>query len=307
MNKLDRALRGIAGLLEVQHGPLPSNPRPYSLRPVLELVICLPHTERRSTVSDLNDVTRNVLNSLQETKSAFKLVWYLYILSRQPITPEGSDTRAPTNPALDMIHSEFTSHPFAISRPAQPHSHAPFLVLNRDPETATQKEELAKRLGKDWIVNYLYSHNGSSSPLLEAQIALFELVWSGTVQHLKGNPTHNAEDPEYTELQQTLDQLDKSLQAVIARSQQHRYALSFYGMVQAGKSLFLNAMIGERILPSDGKYAYSNNDGECLFWITRAILNGVALPIGACEGTSSTRAFGQDSALRSCHSDFQKA
>ena len=155
------------------------------------------------------------------------------------------------------------------------------MVLNRDPETATKKEELAKRHDKDWIAVYLYLHNGSSSPLLEAQIALFELVWSGMVQHLKSNPTHNAEDSEYTELQQTLDQLDKFPQEVIACSQQRRFALSFYGMVQAGKSLFFNALIGGLMLPSDGNYAYSSDNEECLFWIARTILNGVALPIGA--------------------------
>lgn len=123
---------------------------------------------------------------------------------------------------------------------------------------------LAKRLGKDWIINSLYSRNASSSPPLEAQITLFKLVRSGTVQHLKSDPTHNADDPRYEKLQQNLDQSDKFLQEATAHSQHPRFALSFYEMVNSGKSLFLNAMIGKDVLPSGGTYACKIVCMECL-------------------------------------------
>ena len=259
MNELDQALREVEILLDTQRAEPPSStPKPKSLRQVLEIFIHIPFTERSSVISDLGDITGNLRDKRQNAKRAFKLVWYLYTLSQQrslSITLKEPDARDPANAALNLVHSEFISHPFAISRLAQSRSHAPFLILNYDHKTATKTEELAKRLGKDWIIDCLHSRNASSTPLLEAQIALFELVWSGTVKHLKSNPTHNVEDPEYKELQQSLDQLDKSLQDVIARSQQPRFALSFYGMVKAGKSLFLNAMIGKDVLPSGGKYA----------------------------------------------------
>ncbi len=266
MNELGQALREVEILLDTQQAePLSSTPKPKSLRQVLARFI--PSTERGAAVSDLEDITGNLHDKRDNAKRAFKLVWYLYILSQQrslSVALKEPDARHPANSALNLVHSEFISHPFAISRLVKSRSHAPFLILNCDHKTATMTEELAKRLGKDWIIDCLYSRSASSSPLLEAQIALFELVWSGTVEHLKGNPTHNVEDPEYKGLQQTLDQLDKSLQEAIARSQQPRFALSFYGMVKAGKSLFLNSMIGKDVLPSGGEYACGGSNQECL-------------------------------------------
>ena len=183
------------------------------------------------------------------------------------------------------IHSEFISHPIAVARPVDSRSHAQLRPQNRP-----KKEELAKRLGKDWNVDCLYSRNASSSPLPEAQIALFELVWSGTIQHLKSNPTHNTEGPEHEEFQQTLDRLDKSLQDVIARLQQPESALSFNGMVKAGKSPFLNATVGKAVLPSGGKYACSCETHEYFLKVVRTTLNGLAVPIEPCEGASSAKA-----------------
>ena len=280
INELGQALREMNILLDSQGAEqLPFTPKPISLRRVLELVVHSPFTEGPSAVSALEDFTRNLRDSRRNAKCAFKLVWYLYSLSQQRslcITLKEPDARDPANAALDLVESEFIRHPFAISRSAHSRSRTPFLILNRDHKTATETEVLAKRLGKDWTGDYLDSRNTSPRALLEAQVALFELVWSGTVQHLKG-----AEDPEYEEYQQTLDQLDKSLQEVIARSQQPRFTLSFYGMVKAGKSLFLNAMIGKEVLPSGGTYACGCNNQERLLWIVRITLNSLAMPIGA--------------------------
>ena len=98
--------------------------------------------------------------------------------------------------------------------PAQTRSQTLFPILNRDHETATKTEKLAKGLVSDGTIDNLHSCNTSPSTLLEAQIALFELAWSGTIERLKSNSTHNAEDPEYEKLRQTLDQLDKSPQEI---------------------------------------------------------------------------------------------
>jgi hypothetical protein len=280
--------------------------KPIRLRSILESIMHLPRTDRRST---LKNVTRNLLKNLQKAKRAFKLVWNLYTLSRQlPLstTPKGTGDSGSAASALDAIQWEFISHPFAISRPAHSHSHTPFSILNQDHDIAARKENLAKKLGKDWIDDYFTRRNPSSSQLVEAQITLFELVWSGTIQNLKVNPPHNADDPEYEGFQETLDQLDKSLQEVIARSQRPRFTISFYGMVKAGKSLFLNAMIGKLVLPSDGKYACDSDGQEYLCRTVRTTLDSVAMPIGPCEGTGPARASGQDSVLQSRHCDPQK-
>lgn len=224
MKDLNRVLRDKESLLDAQRAELlPSTPKSKSVRQVLELFVHLPSTERHCAVSDLEDITRNLHDKRRNAKHAFKLVWYLYTVSHKKslsISPMVPETRDPANAALDLVQSDFINHPFAVCRPAQSPSRSPFLILNRDHETATRKEDLAKKLGGDWTIDHLRSRDTSPTTLLEAQITLFELIWSGTVQHLKTNPTHHAEDPEYQELHQTLDQLDKILQEqeAIARS-----------------------------------------------------------------------------------------
>ena len=254
-------------LLQAQRAePSSSIPKPTSLRSVIESIVHLPHTKRESTVDRLKDVTKNLHNNRQKVKSTFMLVWYLYTLTQQrdiSVTLKDPDPRDPANTALDVICSEFMDRPFAISRSAQTHTHATFSVLNHDHDIATKKEELAKRLGKDWINLFscnASSSNASSNPLLKAQIVLFELVWGGTIQRLNSNPTHNVKDPGHAVFQQTLDQLDRWLQEVIGRSLQPTFTFAFYGMVKAGKSLFLNAMIGKDVLPSGGMCTRRSSD-----------------------------------------------
>ena len=257
MTELGQALHEIAIQLEAQGEPgkSPSTSKPARLRPVLELIILLPCTERKSTITDLNNITSNLLDNRRKAKRAFKLVWALYALSQPspPIDPKSTSTGDSAR-ALDTIHLEFIRNPFAIS-PAHSNSHAPFSVLNSDKTIATSNHKLAKRLGKQWIDEYIDSRKASSSQLVEAQITLFKCIRNGTIEHLKTNPTHDADDREHIDFQQTLNELDRSLQEVIARSTRPKFAISFYGMVKAGKSSFLNAMIGKVVLPSDGEYA----------------------------------------------------
>jgi GTPase SAR1 family protein len=51
-----------------------------------------------------------------------------------------------------------------------------------------------------------------------------------------------------------LAELKNGLQEAVVRSRKQRFAIAFCGMVKSGKSLFLNALIGRTILPSDGKW-----------------------------------------------------
>ena len=287
----NQALCQVIGIFETQQS---------GLRPVLEPIMHLPHTERPSATPDLKHITRNLLDSLQYAKRAFKRVWYLYTLCHQQHQPIYHSVAM----SLNAIQSQFTIHPFAISRP-DGSSYAPFSVLNCH-QDIEDVEQFSRVLGRDWINRYINSSNAPSE-LVEAQVSLFGLIWCGTIQRLKANPTHDADDLEYKDFQQTLDQLDRSLQDVIARSMRPRFTISFFGMVKAGKSLFLNAMIGKIVLPSDGECTSGVDNQECLFWIARTTLNSVAMQIGTCQGTRSASASCQNRALRSCRSVLQRA
>jgi len=227
-----------------------------SLKSILQSLIHLPLAKQRAVVSELKDARNKILDNQQNIKRDFRFLWNLYTLSQQPANTgayyllDGSSTKTVTG-ALDAASWEFISHPFGISRSCGSFS---LSVLNRDHDAASKKERLAKVLGKGWIHDRVNRSHVPANQLIEVQIPLFELIWSGTIQQLKGNPTHSIDDPEHREFEQTLDQLDSSLQEVIARSKRPRFTLSFYGMVKAGKSLFLNSLIGNTVLPSNGRY-----------------------------------------------------
>jgi len=225
-----------------------------SLKSILQSLIHLPPAKQRTAVSELKDARIKILDNQQNIKRDFRFLWNLYTISQQPantraiFSSDRSSTKTIT--ALDAVSWEFISHPFGISQSCGSIS---LSVLNRDHDAASKKERLAKELGKGWINDRVNRSHVPASQLIEVQIPLFELIWSGTIQQLKGNPTHSIDDPEHREFEQTLDQLDSSLKEVIARSKRPRFTLSFYGMVKAGKSLFLNSLIGNIVLPSNGR------------------------------------------------------
>jgi ribosome biogenesis GTPase A len=88
-------------------------------------------------------------------------------------------------------------------------------------------------------------------------------LWTSTVEQLKRHGSGWADEgvvsgkgglnPELAAFKSDLLDLEKGLQEAILRAKKQRFAIAFCGMVKAGKSLFLNALIGEPVLPSDGQ------------------------------------------------------
>ena len=230
-----------------------------SLRSFLVTLMRVPPAQQRTVVSDLNEARNKIINNQLNINRDFKLIWYLYTISQQQastgaIFSMGQSGIKSLDGALDAVSWEFFGQPFGISGPCGSFS---LSVLNRDHNTASRLEELARKLGQGWIDDRVNRHHVPARQLTDVQTTLFELIWSGTVPQLKGNPTRRTNDPEHREFEVTLDQLDKSLQEVIVRLRRPKFTVSFYGMVKAGKSLFLNSLIGSIVLPSNGRYPWN--------------------------------------------------
>ena len=163
--------------------------------------------------------------------------------------------------AHDAILDAFHSHPFAIlPREDSTINQSTLAVFNRDDESATEYEKLARKIGETWVGDRIPQEAAEVRDLGSLQASLFELVWSGLVEQLKDHSAYSKEDPEQVEFQLKLVELERGLQEAIVRSKKQRFTIAFCGMVKAGKSLFLNALIGRGILPSDGE-----PDSACLF------------------------------------------
>ena len=209
-------------------------------------------------IGDLKDATREMFACQQNNERAFKLVWNLYVVSQQWTGRRSSvdyfgNIQGGVGQALDSVLHAFHAHPFSVSPEGDSRFNLPTLaILNRDNETATQYEKLARRIGKAWVDDRAPKDNAQVRDIGALQTSLFELLWSGTVEQLKRHIAHTADDPERPEFEKVLKELEVVLQESIVRSKKQRFAIAFCGMVKAGKSLFLNALMGRAILPSDG-------------------------------------------------------
>ena len=243
---------------------------------------------RPEYVSNLKEATKEVIVCQQNTERAFKLVWNLYVITQQYTGRRSSvsnvgDIQDNVCKALDSVLHAFHYHPFALSPEGDSRVNLlTFTALNHNHQTATRYEELARRIGKAWVDDRIQNYNGQVRDLADLQTSLFELFWSGTIEQLKKRDVNSGDDPEHTDFEKALMELEKALQEAIVRSKKRRFAIAFCGMVKAGKSLFLNALMGRAILPSDGKYNDSHAPIYCTEYHNRASFYGLAVPASSC-------------------------
>ena len=268
MESLESALKATRLLLEENpvgnRHEVPINPsRNTKTRKALNFVrnVYKPNSRpghRHELIGDLNDATYEMLECQQDNERAFKRVWNLYVISQQWIGRRSSvdnvgNIQDRDGQALNSVLQAFHIHPFAVSPERDARLNLPTLsIINHDQETATRHEKLARQIGRAWVDDRVRKHNVQVMDIISLQTSLFELLWSGTVEQLKGHSAYSADDPERPEFERAVVELERALQEAVVRSKKQRFVIAFCGMVNAGKSLFLNALIGRAILPSDG-------------------------------------------------------
>ena len=215
--------------------------------------------QRQEFIDNLDYAINEVFVCQQNTERAFKHVWNLYAITQQYTDRQSSvdnthGIRDIVGQALDSVLHAFHLHPFALSPEGDSRVNLlTFAALNHNHESATRYEELARRIGRAWVDDRVQKYNVQVRDLTALQTSLFELLWSGTIEQLKKRDAGSNNDPERPDFEKALVELERALQEVIVRSKKQRFAIAFCGMVKAGKSLFLNALMGRAILPSDGE------------------------------------------------------
>ena len=267
-----------------------SNKSKKALNTVLD-VLKFKGNLRPEFIGDFKDATKEIDECQRNTERAFKLVWNHYAFIQQYIGRRSSaypvynvgDIQDNVCKAFDSVLSAFHRHPFALSPESDRRFNLfTFAVLNENHQTATQYEELARRIGKAWVDDRIQNFNAQVRDLAVFQASLFELFWSGTIEQLKRRDVNDGDDPERPEFERTVLELEKALREVIVRSRKQRFAIAFCGMVQAGKSLLLNALMGREILPSDGE-SDDPHTTECYSeYHSSVAFYGLAVPASSC-------------------------
>ena len=96
-------------------------------------------------------------------------------------------------------------------------------------------------------------HNAQVRDIGALQTTLFDLFGTRDSRRTKGAQSDDSNDSERQELERAVEELERALRDAIMRSRNQHLMIAFCGMVKAGKSSFLNALIGRSILPSDGE------------------------------------------------------
>jgi hypothetical protein len=207
-------------------------------------------------VRDLKDAANEVFLCQQNNKRAFKFAWYRHVANRlwsvhffDHMIGNGEGR---VSQALNSVVEILRSNPFAVSpeRIRREHDSHMFAILNHNHEAATRHERLARHIGKVWVDEYIREYYIQAQGLDFMQFWLFQLLWSDTVEQMKRHSPHSTDDPERPEFERSVEELERVLQEVMVRS---RKSIAFCGTVRAGMSLFLNALMGRSIFPSDGE------------------------------------------------------
>ena len=207
---------------------------------------------RQELISNLKAVTYEILVCRQNNERAFKLVRILYVVAQQ--WTDSHDTQERVGQAIASILLTFHSHPFAVSPEGDSRVNLnTYAVLNYNPEIATQHKALARLVSKVWVDGRIPKYGPQVRDIDALQTSLFELLLGGTVPQLKRHGAYSSDDPERPEFKRSVEGLERTLQESITRSRKQRFVFAFCGTVKAGKSLFLNALMGRAILPSDGE------------------------------------------------------
>jgi len=210
-------------------------------------------------VRDLKDATNDIFVCQRNNQHAFKLLWYRHVAKGKWVAPFDvgviSNVEGRVWRALDSVLGAFQFHPFTVS-PEQTNrvdNMPTFAILTHNQEAATRHGELAREIGKACVDDHVQRYGLQARELDVLQTSLFGLLWSGTVEQLKQHSLHSSDDPERPEFERAVKELEGVLQEAVVRPKKQHFSIAFCGMVKAGKSLFLNALMGKSILPSEGE------------------------------------------------------
>lgn len=263
MQSLEKVLKATRSPLEIESEYyVPTSGSKRALKSVLDVLRAnFRPGDLHERIGDLKNVTDEIFVCQQNNERTFKVAWYRFVVAQQWTDRRASvnttrDIQDRTGQAFDRVLWSFSSHPFALSpivvSVARVNLPA-FAILNCSHEAVTRHEEFARLVGKAWVDVRVSRYGNQVQQLGALQSFLFELLWSGTVVQLKQRDEYSPDDPERTEFDRRVEWLEMVLQGAILRLREKHCTITFCGTVEANKALFLNALIGRAILPSNGE------------------------------------------------------
>ncbi|TDL23502.1 hypothetical protein BD410DRAFT_787351 [Rickenella mellea] len=189
---------------------------------------------------------------VNEISRLFTLFHRLYLLHNVPRKSEPIAWGAEpwqVGTSLDILQLSFYLNPFTmvISDTDRPEVVGGLHSLNSTRHWAERHAHTMEAAGRRWVEDQLT--DGITVPALgRIQLDLMERLWK--VLSDSSSDIHQAVAPDVASGKEWVEML-RSIHSAFKRSKGQRFSIAFCGMVKAGKSLFLNALMGRTILPSN--------------------------------------------------------
>jgi hypothetical protein len=184
--------------------------------------------------------------------SSFKAVWATYLFDGQQVTASkpGKDTDHEVQ--VEWLLESFERTPFCIGL-HKTSSIQPTLQDRQELPAMRQYQRLMRKAGNMWA-----NDRSGSSPtihaLSEVRNDLLQLAWIGEGTLSKVDPqAFGVKEDNCRDFIDEKEAFVNSLRDSILRHNTDIFSMVFVGQEDAGKSTFLNAIIGMRLLPSSGE------------------------------------------------------
>ncbi|KDR69840.1 hypothetical protein GALMADRAFT_230492 [Galerina marginata CBS 339.88] len=208
-----------------------------------------------SSIKRIGDATAGLESDAEALERAYQRLRASYMIhiisSYQDVIPQKLGTILSDSSALlkaiDTVVSSFNKTPFHLSTTTV----APetLFKLNQDRDVADRVTNAMKAEGDSWAESLI--HSNSIDEFSRIQRHTMELLWAACIPQMESEELKFARSGDERISDNGLKELSSALKSAVARADKQSFSIAFCGMVKAGKSLFLNAMMSQTILPSD--------------------------------------------------------
>jgi len=219
----------------------------WALSDLIESAKSLGRPANRITL-DIQAAHRAVDHCRLGNERAYRLLSNIYDFASIPPPRSTQPLQSSLLDALDAAEAEFNERPFAIPVP----TNSRFLTFNQSRHAAEQYATTMEVVGSRFVEKCLPSHPVEVTELGDVQHSVFKHVSEDLVGVVKDQVNSLPLGLERSLFEEEMHQLEMALKSARTSRESAKFSIAFFGMVKAGKSLFLNALIGRSILPSDG-------------------------------------------------------
>lgn len=209
-----------------------------------------PRPKHITIIPQISEISDGIRQSRRLLATSFKGLWLAYKLADNQIKLPLASNSSESSIQLQNLLSTFAARPFSVGA-----SMDPFVSLL--PQSRSQLLHLDEcqhsilEIGRAWFTHRRRDDH-SISRLAQIRNEVVELLWTGGIEALHAinvDAFHQERIINFSDLKLESGGFSDHIRDSLMRQLHPRYSTVFVGLESAGKSSFLNAMVGIDVLP----------------------------------------------------------